>query len=627
MSIDYDPLAYEMPWRPNYEGRAVAVWSASALAAMGVNMVSGMPPEPFYWMTGICGSMALMRVPKAMQLRKLQKHLMGRPLSFISLQELRKSIAKNPDDLWLGYGFNWENRHTQRAFEILKRDRSAIVKERKPSIFDHLGNAQRKVRGKPAKRIDPPMGQAWIHGIEPDEKTIFLPLKHAEGHKLFVGTTGSGKTRAFDLDITQAILRGEAVIIIDPKGDKEMRDNAKRACEALGQPERFLSFHPAFPEDSVRLDLLRNFGRGTELASRITALIQSESGDPFANFSWMALNSVIQGMLIIDSRPTLRTIRRYLEGGVDALVCESINVYAKRLLSKAEERMSPYVRNNERDMTKRANGMMRFYYAEVQPEHPNSDLEALLTIYTHDKAHFGKMIATLLPVMNMLTSGELGDLLSPDPRDMGDSRLIGDMTKIINNGQVLYLGLDSLSDGVVGSAIGSLVLSDLTSVSGNRYNYGVDNTPVNVYVDEAAEVLNDPFIQLLNKGRGAGIRLSVATQTFADFAARLGSKDKALQVLGNINNVISLRVTDTETQKFIAEKWSKTRVKYVMRTQGQNTHGDEPILHGGNQGERLMEEEADVFSPPLLGELPNLEYVATISGGRIVKGRLPILTN
>ncbi|QHS38448.1 conjugative transfer system coupling protein TraD (plasmid) [Alcaligenes faecalis] len=626
MSIDYDPLAYEMPWRPNYEGRAVAVWSASAFTAMGVNLVSGMPSEPFYWMSGICGTMAMMRVPKAMQLRMLQKHLQGRPLSFISLQELRKSIEKNPDDLWLGYGFNWENRHTQRAFEILKRDRSAIIRE-KQSFRERLEAVQRKVLKKPKKRKEPPMGQPWIHGLEPEETTISMPLKHAEGHKIYVGTTGSGKTRAFDLDITQAILRGEAVIIIDPKGDKEMRDNAKRVCEALGQPERFLSFHPAFPEESVRLDLLRNFGRPTELASRITALMQSESGDPFTNFSWMALNSVIQGMLIIGLRPTLRTIRRYLEGGIDSLVCEAIEVYGKRVLSKAEERMSPYHRNTDKDTTKRANGMLRFYYAEVQPEHPNSDLEALLTIYSHDRAHFGKMIATLLPVLNMLTSDELGDLLSPDPRDLSDSRLIVDSTKIINNGQVLYLGLDSLSDGIVGSAIGSLALSDATSVSGNRYNYGVDNTPVNIYVDEAAEVLNDPFIQLLNKGRGAGFRLTIATQTFADFAARLGSKEKALQVLGNINNVISLRVTDTETQKFIAEKWAKTRVMYVMRTQGQNTHGDEPILHGGNQGERLMEEEADVFSPPLLGELPNLEYMATISGGRIVKGRLPILTN
>ncbi len=34
------------------------------------------------------------------------------------------------------------------------------------------------------------------------------PLKHTEGHSLIVGTTGSGKTRMFDILISQAILRG-----------------------------------------------------------------------------------------------------------------------------------------------------------------------------------------------------------------------------------------------------------------------------------------------------------------------------------------------------------------------------------------------------------------------------------
>jgi len=169
------------------------------------------------------------------------------------------------------------------------------------------------------------------------------------------------------------------------------------------------------------------------------------------------------------------------------------------------------------------------------------------------------------------------------------------------------------------------MLSDLTAVAGDRYNFGVNNRVVNIFVDEAAEVINDPFIQLLNKGRGAKLRLFVATQTFSDFAARMGSKDKAIQVLGNLNNKFALRVLDTETQEYITSNLPKTRVKYVMRTQGQNTHGDEPIMHGGNQGERLMEEESDLLPPQLLGMLPNLEFFATISGGRLIKGRLPIL--
>ena len=38
-----------------------------------------------------------------------------------------------------------------------------------------------------------------------------------------------------------------------------------------------------------------------------------------------------------------------------------------------------------------------------------------------------------------------------------------------------------------------------------------------------------------------------------------------------------------------------------------------------------MEEEAELFQPALLGQLPNLHYIARLAGGRLVKGRLPIL--
>ena len=137
-----------------------------------------------------------------------------------------------------------------------------------------------------------------------------------------------------------------------------------------------------------------------------------------------------------------------------------------------------------------------------------------------------------MPVLVMLTSGALGPLLSPDETDETDQRQLTRLTQLINDAAVAYIGLDSLSDGMVGSAIGSLLIAELTAVAGERYNYGVDNRPVSVFIDEAAEVMNDPFVQLLNKGRGARLRLTVATQSFADFAARTGSQAKATQVLG-----------------------------------------------------------------------------------------------
>lgn len=623
--IKYDPLAYEMPWRPNYEKGAAMGWSLATFAALIVQQGSDMPPQPFYWMAGISSAMALSKIPMAYRLHHLQKNLSGRPLEFISLADLRKKMKKNEEDIWLGYGFDWENRHCQRVFEILKRDWSEIHSVRKSKYF-HIWNYFRKRLG--IKQPEPPMGVQWIHGVEPDEEEIYQPLKHTEGHTLIVGTTGSGKTRMFDILISQAILRGEAVIIIDPKGDKEMRDNARKACEAAGAPSRFVQFHPAFPEESARIDPLRNFSRVTEIASRIAALIPSEAGaDPFKSFGWQALNNIAQGLLLTNSRPNLVKLRRFLEGGAASLVVKAIMSYAEKVDPEWAPKAEAYLEKvRNAGMDKQASALMKFYAEVLQPEKPNSDLEGLLSMYKHDSTHFAKMVANLLPIMNMLTSGSLGELLSPDPEDLSDERPITDSARIINNAQAAYLGLDSLTDSMVGSAIGSVFLSDLTSVAGDRYNYGVDNKPVNIFVDEAAEVINDPFIQLLNKGRGAKIRLIVATQTFADFSARLGSQEKALQVLGNINNIFALRVIDAETQKYIAENFPKTRVKSVMRAQGQNTDGEQPIMHGGNQGERLVEEESDLFPPQLLGMQPNLEYIAKISGGLIKKGRLPILT-
>jgi hypothetical protein len=236
-----------------------------------------------------------------------------------------------------------------------------------------------------------------------------------------------------------------------------------------------------------------------------------------------------------------------------------------------------------------------------------------------------KMIASLMPILNMLTSADLGPLLSPDAADTRDTRRLTSMAECIERAQVVYLGLDALSDSMVGGAIGSILVADLAAVAGDRYNSGVNLTPVNVFIDEAAEVVNDPFIQLLNKGRGAGLRLTVATQTFADFAARTGSEAKARQVLGNINNLVALRVLDAETQQYVTDSLPKTRLKSMLLTQGSTTDSRNPLLYTGNVGERLGEEEGDLFPPALLGQLPNLHYLAVLAGGRIVKGRLPIL--
>ena len=96
-------------------------------------------------------------------------------------------------------------------------------------------------------------------------------------------------------------------------------------------------------------------------------------------------------------------------------------------------------------------------------------------------------------------------------------------------------------------------------------------------------------------------------------------------MLGNVNNIFALRVTDTATQEYITDKMPKTRIKIMSHTLNQTTSTDTPLSHSGVQGQTLQEEEADLFQPAMLGQLPNLEYLANLSGGLILKGRIPIL--
>ena len=185
------------------------------------------------------------------------------------------------------------------------------------------------------KRVSKDQGQAWIQGVGDAETDIFQPISHTEGHTLIIGTTGSGKTRCFDLLITQAILRNETVFIIDPKGDRDLRDKARRACEMLGRGDKFLSFHPAFPQESVRINLLANWTRPSEIADRIASLIPSESdSDPFKNFAFGALNAVCNGLCNVYRSPTLKNLKHYLagtgSGAVAGLVVDARNAYLRQ---------------------------------------------------------------------------------------------------------------------------------------------------------------------------------------------------------------------------------------------------------------------------------------------------------
>ena len=125
--------------------------------------------------------------------------------------------------MWLGKGFDWTDVESQKMHALTGQ-----------GVAQTIGKITNE------RHLD---GAYWIHGLD-KETDRFMDIADLVGHTLLVGTTRVGKTRMMELLIAQAIIRNETVIIIDPKGDHALAENAKRICAAMGQPERFVYFIP-----------------------------------------------------------------------------------------------------------------------------------------------------------------------------------------------------------------------------------------------------------------------------------------------------------------------------------------------------------------------------------------------
>jgi conjugal transfer pilus assembly protein TraD len=579
-----------------------ATWMGASALTLAVTMTLPVPTRFGVLTSLLCTGFAAYRSIQAWRRSQDKTRIRLTEKQFIEVPELLKIArrASLQDAVWLGSGFHWTDIEAGRMHALIGRGVAAQM-------------------GKEILHKD---GAYWLHGLAKEEDA-YADLSNLVGHTLIVGTTRVGKTRLFDLLIAQAICRGEPVIIIDPKGDHGLAHNALKVCEALGQADRFIYFHPAHPEKSACIDPLRNWNRKTELASRIAALIPSETGaDPFTAFGWKVLNDIVNGLIATGVRPNMVQLRRYIEGGPEDLLLKALRLHFKHKVQDWESRVSSFVKQYKGNQLL---AYITFYKEIVIHDAQNVDLDGLISTYEHNRDHFQKMVASLIPILSMLTSDPLTDLLSPD-FGAGHERVVTDMARAIRADKVLYVGLDSLADATVGSAIGSVLLADLAAVAGDRYNYGIDTIkPVNLFIDEAAEVINQPTIQLMNKGGGALFRVTIATQTFADFASRLGDENKARQVLANTNNKIALRILDAETQQYIADGIPKIKARTLMIRYGHNVDSNIHDAYSASYQEQAAEEEADLIPPAILSELPPLHFFARLSGGKTIKGRLPIL--
>lgn len=607
------------PYRPPFELVSVLPLFACAVYLIVLSREGILPYELQALLIGIFTFLGSYRLYHGYMIMRDRSLLSGRRLELKPYAEALKDFDTSV--VCIGYGFNWLPEHTQKLHDLSKLDLSKMVL---PTYMHCLFNRHNKYQ--PTEEI----GMPYLHGLSSAEQKLCRPLKNFEGGLLIVGTTQAGKGVMLNFIISQAIARGDVVIFIDPKGSKRMFNSFRRACRLAGRGEP-LQLHPGNRSKikGIRFDVTAVFNTGAQIATRIMSVVSGED-NVFKQFAWSCIKTFADAMIELGQKPSLKTLSQNINKGIEdlltALLIKAVKAHAESDWREQAESLLPERKENITDQLWDLIVMVS-WYENLLPVHLRTMVVGeCLKIFHHSKEHYSKITATLMPIFALLNSGPLEEILSPDATDPDDKRPIWDMQSLVNCHGVLYVNLDALSDNMVASALGSMLLSDLTAFAGKRYNLGINTPRISLFVDEASNVINQPLIELLNKGAEGSVFTTIAIQTVPDLAHRLGSIHAARMVLGNCNNLIALRCKDRETQDFVTETFGKTYIHHVDTTLSTHadTHAGMPSFNGGASHKRTQVRE-EVIPSEYLGKLPNGQFFASIGGGYLMKGRVPVL--
>ena len=632
----------------------VELWSTLvAFATAGIAILAPwalmMPPGVAYGAGAVLGLIGLIRGRQAWRVLRYQRNMRRLPIYRVRSRKIPLSRRK----LFLGRGFRWTQKHTQRLRDTIRPEvqryvqpgslyqwarRKEVAWESVPILSLLAWLFRVRAWWNPLSPLPAVGGKPALHAVEPDEQDVWMDIGERVGHTLVLGTTRVGKTRLAEILITQDIRRGDVVIVFDPKGDAGLLRRVYAEAKRAGRTKDFYMFHLGFPQVSARYNAIGNFSRITEVATRIANQLPSEGNSAaFKEFAWRFVNIIARALVALNRRPDYQQVRRYIND-IEPLFTEYAEAHlgthgaedwkeqVEELSSKISERNLPAAL---RGRSKEAIALMRHLQAQ---DLYDPVLDGLVSAFKYDKTYFDKIVSSVGPLMEKLTTGNIAELISPDYLDKNDTRPIFEWMEVIRRKGIVYVGLDALTDTTVASAVGNSMFADLVSVAGHIYKHGVDgesiDTPptISMHADEFNELIGDEFVPLLNKAGGAGFQVTAYTQTWSDVEARIGNRAKAGQVAGNFNTMIMLRVKELATAEMLTDQLPKVEVFTLMSVSGVND-SSEPgsgIDFSSRNEDRISVSEVPLLTPAELITLPKGQAFALLDGGQLWKIRMPL---
>ncbi|ATE58739.1 type IV conjugative transfer system coupling protein TraD [Thauera sinica] len=653
------PHTIEVLLRPAVELYTVATCAGAALLCMVAPWSLALNPLLGFGSALAFLAFGAIRLREAWVILRYRRNLRRLPRYVMTSRQVPVSQQR----LFVGRGFLWDQRHTHRLVQTYRPEFRRYVEpapayrlarrleERLEFAPFPLSRLARLIAWdhplNPVRPLPPLGGLPRLHGIEPHEIDVTLPLAERVGHSLVMGTTRVGKTRLAELFITQDIRRKnaagehEVVIVFDPKGDADLLKRMYVEAKRAGRDGEFYVFHLGWPDLSARYNAVGRFGRISEVATRIAGQLSGEGNSAaFREFAWRFVNIIARALVELGQRPDYLLIQRHVVN-IDALFIE----YAAHFFARTEPKAWDIIvqlegrlndRTIPRHMVGREKRVVAIEQYLSQTRFYDPVLDGLRSAVRYDRTYFDKIVASLLPLLEKLTTGKIAQLLAPDYADLDDARPIFDWMQIVRKRAIVYVGLDALSDAEVAAAVGNSMFADLVSVAGHIYKFGIDDglpgaspglkVPINVHADEFNELMGDEFIPLVNKGGGAGLQVTAYTQTLSDIEARIGSRAKAGQVIGNFNNLIMLRVRETATAELLTRQLPKVEVYTTTLVSGATDSSD---IHGptdftSNTQDRVSTSSVPLIEPAHVVGLPKGQAFALLHGGQLWKVRMPL---
>jgi conjugative coupling factor TraD (TOL family) len=590
------------------------------------------------------------RFKQGFKVWRYQKKLKRMPTYTVTSKQLPASSSK----LFLGKGFLWTAKHTQRLRDLdldynlhfkyqswLKNwSRQKEFQWEKKPFLKYIAKIIKKDHWLNPFRPYPEIGgEPSIHGVADNEENVAINLVERASHLLVLGLPGVGKTRFAELVISQDIRRGDVVIVLDPKGDAELLRRIYIEAKLAGREQDILVFHLGFPDQSCRYNPIGNFTRVTEVANRISNQLPS-SGEAaaFKEFGWQFINSIAMALVAMGEKPDYQKVKFYITK-MDILLERYLDFWLPQVDLNFERWVNEYIasKSSEANEEKRLKALVAYVKHHELIQNPIFD--DLHNACRYDQEYFSKITASLGPLLKKLTTGKSAELLSPDYADIVDDRPILDWLQVIRNKQIVYVGLDALTDPVVAAAVGNAMFSDLVSVAGRLYKFGLQDgfyktekpqplPRICLHSDEFNEIIGDEFIPLLNKARGAGFTVTAYTQTWSDVEARLKTAAKAGQVAGNIGTVVMFRCKEAATvEMFLSQLPTVPILRVIPASSSSDTsHGEEGIYYRSTNEDRFTHSEQRLIEQNDVLNLPKGQAFCLLEGGKLYKLRMPLPT-